>query len=125
MCITVRRSSAANSQSLEMFDAAQPPLGPTAAAEIEGGLDEGWGHQTLGPADFHRALLPGGSLGVDVSGGLLFVESRPTIHVPHPSLELGLRPSPRGCIRSGYRGNPCVFYTQRPAGESGAQRRPS
>lgn len=51
--------------------------GPTAAAEIEGGLDEGWGDQTLGPADFHRALLPGGSLGVDVSGGLLFVESRP------------------------------------------------
>lgn len=79
-----------------------------AAAEIEGGLDEGWGDQTLGPADFNRALAPrGGSWYVDVSGGLLFLESRPTIHVPYPtSLELGLRPNPRGCVRSGLQREP-------------------
>lgn len=49
-----------------------------AAAEVEGGLDEGWGDQTLGPADFNRALAPqGGSLYVDVRGARCFRKAGP------------------------------------------------
>lgn len=98
-----------------------------AAAEIEGGLDEGWGDQTLGPADFNRALAPrGGSWYVDVSGSCCFWKAGPPfMYLILPALSLDSSPARGAVSDQGYSGNPGDFHTQRPAGESGAQRRPS
>lgn len=65
MQISVRRSSAASSQSLEMFDAAQPSLGGLwqqlrlKVARMRDGVTRPWGRQTS-----TERWLPGVALGM-------------------------------------------------------------